>query len=314
MALPNTLNLVSLTDEKSLKTLVENRTAFTLETCELNIFETHQESRAVPLTFSDFVVTSMLRGKKVMHLYENSGFDYLPGESVLVPAGVPMKIDFPEASVATPTQCLALAIDQYKIEQTIHFLNEKYPRYQNNNTWQLDKNEYHFFNNVQLAQNINRIMTICTQDSPMKDIYADLALQELILNIIQLQSLKASDFQVAFEKNKTPLAFVMDFIKNHLTEDIELEALSTKACMSKATFYRCFKREFGISPNEYISLERVKKAKRLLSQSKMSIKEVSFECGFTDVNYFARLFKLKEGISPTQYQQLSAHPNKLMLF
>ena len=54
------LNLVELSKEAGLQTLVENRTAYTLERCELNVFETYSESYKVPLVFNDFVITSML--------------------------------------------------------------------------------------------------------------------------------------------------------------------------------------------------------------------------------------------------------------
>jgi hypothetical protein len=72
----------------------------------------------VPLKFNDLVVTSMLRGKKVMHLLTIK-FEYLPGETVVIPS-VEMKIDFLKPQKNLP-QCLALAIDQQKINDTPFF-------------------------------------------------------------------------------------------------------------------------------------------------------------------------------------------------
>ena len=304
------LSPVHLTREKSLKTLVENRTAYTLEKCELNVFETHQVSALVPLAFNDFVVTSMLRGKKIMHLYGAAGFEYLPGETVLVPAGVAMNIDFPEASRENPTQCIALAIDHQKIETTLGFLNERYPR-MGADYWSFNKNNYHFQNSLEVASLLNKIISVCASNMPLKDILADLTLQELIVNIVQLQNRASLEQQDATQTNLHPLSYITGFIQSHITEDIKLEVLSEKACMSKSTFYRSFKREYGISPLEYILSEKIKRAKLLLAEPKNSIKSVSFDCGFNDVNYFIRLFKKMEDITPRQYQ-LIVNPNSII--
>jgi AraC-like DNA-binding protein len=292
-----------LSNEKSLKTLVENRTVYTLNHCELNIFETYESSKLVPLKFNDFVVTSMLRGKKIMHLFDDPGFDYLPGETVVIPSNVEMKIDFPEASIENPTQCLALAIDKSKINDTLNFLNERYPKAGTDVYWQLNYQNYFFYNNVDLATTINKLIKECMGNSITKDALADLTLQELLIRIIQTQTAKSLDNGIAIQVNN-PIFEVTEFIKQNLKENINLKSLSEKACMSTASFYRFFKRELGMSPIEYILNEKIKHAKKLLKNPGIQINEVCYLSGFEDANYFIRLFKKHEGITPKQYQLL----------
>lgn len=291
-----------LSSEKSLKTLVENRTVYSLNNCELNLFETYQESQLVPLKFNDLVVTSMLRGKKVMHLFDEPGFDYLPGETVVIPSNVEMKIDFPEATKNNPTQCLALAIDQAKITDTLNFLNERYPKEGTDMYWQLNYQNYFFYNNVDLASTINKLIKECMSTSITKDALADLTLQELLIRIIQTQTAKSIDEGI-FNPNN-PIAEVIEYIRLNLKENINLKNLSDKACMSTTSFYRFFKRELGMSPIEFVLNEKMKCAKKLLKNPTIQINEVCYLSGFEDANYFTRMFKKHEGITPKQYQSL----------
>lgn len=300
----NLLYTPDLTPERSLKTLVENRTVFSLNHCELNLFETYQESELVPLKFNDLVVTSMLRGKKVMHLMEDPSFEYLPGETVIVPSNVEMKIDFPEATTHNPTQCIALAIDHNVIKDTLDFLNEKYPKQGSDNLWKLDKENYFFYNNMELATAINKLIKECMGNSITKDAIADLTLQELIIRIIQTQTVKKFDNEI-LPDSKSPIKPSIEYIRNNIRETIHLKDLSDKACMSTTSFYRYFKRELGVSPLEYILNEKIKYAKKLLSNPKIQINEVSYASGFEDCNYFIRIFKKYEGVTPKQYQLMN---------
>lgn len=304
MASGHKLNEVALSAEKSLKTLVENRRTFTLQNCELNLFETLEASALIPLTFSDLVVTSMLRGKKVMHLFDKPGFDYLPGETVVVPANVTMRIDFPDASQQNPTQCIALALDQTKIQQIINRLNEEYPREGSGQYWQLHRNEYHFLNNLELAQSMNKLINVCSGTNIGKDILADLTLQELVVHIIQTQNLQIATQPSAHVTQDNPLGYVISYIRANINEKIQVDDLSEKACMSRTTFYRAFKREFNLSPLDFILKEKIKRAKQILAESKSSISDVCYELGFSDLNYFGRQFKKSEGISPSQYRSV----------
>ncbi len=297
------LKSIAPSEEKSLKTLVENRKIYSLNFCELNLFETFKESNLVPLTFGDFVVTSMLRGKKVMHLYDNPGFDYLPGETVLVPANVTMKIDFPEATKNNPTQCIALALESQKIQQIVNRLNEDYPKNESNDYWQLRHNEYHFQNNYELATTINKLIDVCSSGEREKDILADIALKELVVRIIQSQNLNAEDRSTQ-NTGVNPLSFVMNYIKVNISQQFQIGDLSTKACMSVPTFYRAFKNSFGLSPLEYILREKIKKAKTLLADPGMTITHICYETGFSSLNYFDRQFKRIEGVTPKQYRAM----------
>lgn len=297
------INPPHLSNEKSLKTLVENRSVYSLNHCELNLFETYESSELVPLKFNDLVVTSMLRGKKVMHLFDDPSFNYLPGETAVIPANVEMKIDFPEATKNNPTQCLALAIDQTKITDTLDFLNERYPKEGKDQFWQLNFKNYYFYNNIELAATINKLIKECMSTSLTKDILADLTLQELLIRIIQTQTAKTID-DALFTDPKNPITQVVEFIRLNLKENISMKHLSEKACMSTTTFYRFFKREIGMSPIEFIISEKIRCAKQLLKNPTIQVNEVCHLSGFEDCNYFIRLFKKHEGITPKQYQLL----------
>ena len=296
----------SLTDEKSLKTLVENRTVYSLNHSELNIFETYESSQLVPLKFNDLVVTSMLRGKKIMHLFDDPSFDYLPGETVVIPSNVEMKIDFPDASKNNPTQCLALAIDQSKIKETLHFLNERYPKEGSNQFWQLNYQNYFFYNNIELATTINKLVKECMSTAITKDVLADLTLQELLIRIIQTQTVKSFE-EGKIQDSNNSIAQAVESIRLNLNGNMSLKKLSEQSCMSSTSFYRLFKRELGMSPIEFVLNEKIKCAKQLLKNQTIQINEVCYLSGFEDANYFTRLFKKYEGITPKQYQLLYAN-------
>lgn len=302
----HTLDALSLSKPECLQTLVENRTSYSLERCELNVFETYKQSYNVPLTFNDFVITSMLRGKKVMHLFDHHGFDYFPGQTVIVPPASTMKIDFPEATAENPTQCIALAIDNEQIKKTISYLNEFFPKEDAGHEWKLTYDDYHFYNNEEIACLMDKVIRICSGGAQTKDIFADLTLKELLVRIMQRQNLKSLGGDIQ-HTNHNSLAFIVSYIRANLKEKINVDTLSNKACMSKATFYRLFKRELGISPNDFILSEKMVRAKQLLSNSNAKVAAVSYELGFSDANYFIRTFKKMEGVTPGVYQASYLH-------
>lgn len=304
LAARNYLHKIDLTNPKYLQTLVENRRVFNLNNCELNVFESYQETYRVPLTFNDMVITSMIRGKKVMHLFDKPAFDYLPGESVIVPANETMVIDFPEAKSDTPTQCIALAVDQAYVNDTLNYLNNYYNNDPDStHNWKLQFNQYHFDNDTEVTNLINKLMRVCSSEDRTKNIYADLNLKELLIRLVQSQHLVQVSMESSSIANQSRLHYILHFIQEHLTQKITTDVLCRKAYMSRNEFFKWFREQFGITPVDYINKERIKLAKQLLAQGNNTITGISYQCGFSDVNYFVRLFKKTEGVTPGAYKE-----------
>jgi len=291
---------INLSDISKLDSLVEHRRVFNLKDCQLNIFETYHQTEGVALSYRGLVVSSMIRGRKIMSLADSEQFDFVPGESVILPEGISMKVDFPDADMARPVQCATLALNWDMVNKNLEFLNEQYPRLSPPFEWKLNFNRYHFQNNRELASSINRLITISMENDVAKDALADLSLKFLLLRIIQTQHLAlAQDHSKARELHFAP---VLDYIQKNLSGKITVDTLAQVAGMSKTLFFKSFRSFFGATPIEFILKERLQRAKQLLADPDITITEVCYQTGFNNVNYFIRQFKRLEGVTPRRYR------------
>ena len=285
----------SLTPFEKLQSLVEHTSAFNLDRCQLNIYETNQITKDYRLKFDGFTITSMLRGKKKIKLSDEPCRDYLPGNTVIAPCNSLLQIDFPEASPTTPTQCTAVVIDNDYLNKQVNFFNEYSVQKDMPISWQFDYNPVLLDNNRELAFLNEQIVNTFTSTDPFKDVHADLLLKDLILCVLRLQNLNK------LERNDHSFKVVLDYIRTHITSNIKVEDLCKLACMSKSAFYRAFTHQFGIAPNQLIIRERLKLSKQLMTHERLSVKEAGYASGISDPNYFVRVFRKNEGITPGSF-------------
>ena len=291
--------------ERKLTTLVENYTVYNSAYSELNIFETHQIAEKVSLKFDNPVLASMLTGKKVMHLEDMTSFDFLPGESVVIPSGKKMLIDFPEATREDPTQCLALTIDPSKINEVVDSFNElTIIDSQENGNWNLNDNSFHLDNHKGIQQLVDRLVYTFTEEHKSKDIFVDGIIKELIIRLLQSKArnslLESTDNFLSDHR----IAYAIQYIKEHLTENISIDKLVDKSCMSKSHFFKVFKNTLGISPIDYITSERIKFSKKMIKNSNHQISEIAYKTGFNNVSYFNKQFKKYEHITPSEFKNI----------
>jgi len=289
---------------RKITTLVENRTTYNADYAELNIFETHTFAEKVSLTFNFPIIASMLTGKKIMHLEGFEPFSFFPGESVVMPINKEMVIDFPEATTKQPTQCLALGIDAFKIDEVVEKFNQQVAIENENNTWNLEETSSHLINNTDVNHLIERLTYTFTNSNKSKDVLLDLMIQELIIRLLQTKakSLILNDPHHIF--NDTRIGTVIKFIKDNLTNrDISVDLFAKKAYMSTSHFHKQFKNTLGISPIDYINSEKIKFSKKLIKESMDArMSEIAFKSGFNNTSYFNRQFKKMELMTPQQFK------------
>ncbi len=109
-------------------------------------------------------------------------------------------------------------------------------------------------------------------------------------------------YQDGLAKNK--LHIVIDYIDNHLEQDIKLSDLAKLIEVNQYYFCTLFKQSTGLPPHKYLIQQRIKRAKILLQDTKLSIAEIALRCGFTDQSHLNKHFKQLEGITPSLMRRI----------
>lgn len=94
-----------------------------------------------------------------------------------------------------------------------------------------------------------------------------------------------------------------EYIKANYSKPITLEDISREINVSPQYFSKLFKEETGENFIDYLTGIRIKVAKDLLENSELSIKEICYNIGYSDPNYFSRIFKKIVGVAPTEYKE-----------
>lgn len=105
-------------------------------------------------------------------------------------------------------------------------------------------------------------------------------------------------------KNIDVVEKVKGYIENNYMNDVSLDNLAQYVSMSSFYLSRIFSKVEGTNIKEYIIKIRMEKAKSMLMEGQKTVKQISFEVGYLDQNYFSKAFKKYTNISPKDYSNL----------
>lgn len=96
----------------------------------------------------------------------------------------------------------------------------------------------------------------------------------------------------------------MNFITFHYSSKLSLDTIANACSVSPTYLATIFKKETGMTLTAYINNIRIQQAKILLNSTNLSIQEIAARCGFTDANYFTRLFRKSCDQTPSEYRNV----------
>lgn len=96
---------------------------------------------------------------------------------------------------------------------------------------------------------------------------------------------------------------IKEYLSNHIDEKLTISDICLTFGFSQTTLMKKFSRETGQSIIDYFTGLKIAEAKRLIRTSSKSFSEIAEALGFSSANYFSRVFRAKEGITPTEYSK-----------
>ncbi|MCI3920748.1 response regulator [Paenibacillus sp. TRM 82003] len=103
---------------------------------------------------------------------------------------------------------------------------------------------------------------------------------------------------------------IKQYIEEHSHEDISLDTIGRVVALSPFYISKMFKEQLGVNYIDYLTECRIEKAKRLMADPEKSLKEITFEVGYHDPNYFSKVFKKMCGLAPTEFRRALLQGNR----
>ena len=124
----------------------------------------------------------------------------------------------------------------------------------------------------------------------------------LIIRLMRNTALAIPSEAHAISTNRQ-CAAVRRYIDLHFKESLTLEQLAEEGHMNKYYLSHAFKREYGVSPINYMISRRIEESKYLLAETDLSMSQIAQLLGFSSLSYFSQVFHRTQDISPKEYRQ-----------
>jgi AraC-like DNA-binding protein/mannose-6-phosphate isomerase-like protein (cupin superfamily) len=158
------------------------------------------------------------------------------------------------------------------------------------------------YESLDMASCLRNILREMEMKQPGYEDICQAFMEILIIRLMRSTGLSVPTEASAVSANRQ-CAAVRRYIELHFKEALTLEQLAEEGHMNKYYLSHAFKREYGVSPINYMISRRIDESKYLLAETDLSLSQIAQLLGFSSLSYFSQVFHRTQSISPKEYRQ-----------
>lgn len=148
---------------------------------------------------------------------------------------------------------------------------------------------------------VYRIVAAMLEEMSGRNNLFDLAIHGLLCQMIAAASRLSG--RMVRQEVSDKVRYAKNYLEQYCSEKVDLKRLAANLGYSYEHFRHFFKSSTGYSPSQYLIRNRIKKAKRLLTETGSSVTYIGLECGFSNTAQFSMMFRRDTGLAPKAYRE-----------
>lgn len=158
------------------------------------------------------------------------------------------------------------------------------------------------FESVEISGCLRNILREMEQKNTGYEDVCQAYMEILIIRLMRSTALAVLEEPQTVSANRQ-CAIVKRYIDMHFKEGLTLEQLAEEVHINKFYLSHAFKREYGVSPINYMISKRIEESKYLLAETDLSTSRIAQLLGFSSPSYFSQVFRRTQAVSPLEYRQ-----------
>lgn len=158
------------------------------------------------------------------------------------------------------------------------------------------------FESVEVSSCLRNVLSEMEQkNAGYKDV-CQAYMEILLIHLMRSIDLASTTSPLPINANRQ-CASVKRYIDGNFKEPLTLEHLAKEAHMNKFYLSHTFKKEYGISPINYMISKRIEESKYLLAETDLSLSQIAQLLGFSSLSYFSQVFHRTQSVSPKEFRK-----------